>query len=454
MEKKPEGKAVKNDFSKGSVWKNIMAMALPMTLAQLINILYNIVDRMYIGHIPQAGTLALTGLGITFPIITMIGAFANLFGMGGAPLCSIARGQGKRQRAERIMGNAFTMLVICGSLLTVTGLLAKGKLLYLFGASEATYYYADSYISIYLLGSIFVMISLGMNGFINSQGFGKIGMTTVIIGAAANIILDPVFIFVLNMGVKGAALATVISQGISAFWVLGFLTSKRAILTLSKKSLMPDAGIIKSITALGLSGFVMSVTTSLVQIVCNANLKLYGGDIYVGVMTVINSVREVLNMPVNGLTNGSQPVLGYNYGAGENKRVKSGIKFTTISCIIYTVLAWALVMLIPDVLISVFNNSREMVTVGVSAMRLYFMGFCFMALQFSGQSVSVALGKSRQAIFFSLFRKVVIVIPLVILLPRIGNLGVMGVFLAEPISDFIGGTACFSTVIATIWSKL
>lgn len=451
MDKKREESS---DFSKGSVWKNIMNMALPMTLAQLINILYNIVDRMYIGHIPDAGALALTGLGITFPIITIIGAFANLFGMGGAPLCSIARGQGKNRRAEQIMGNAFTMLVLCGIVLTVAGLLSKRRILYLFGASQSTYYFADSYISIYLLGSVFVMVSLGMNGFINSQGFGKAGMATVAIGAAANIILDPIFIFGLHMGVKGAALATVISQGISAFWVLGFLVSKKAVLTLKRESLILNRGIVKSITALGLSGFVMAITTSLVQIVCNASLKLYGGDIYVGVMTVINSVREVLNMPVNGLTNGSQPVLGYNYGAGEYKRVKTGIKFTAISCVIYTILAWALVMLIPDVLISIFNSSEELIEAGVAAMRVYFMGFCFMALQFSGQSVSVALGKSRQAIFFSLFRKVIIVIPLVILLPRVGNLGVMGVFLAEPISDLIGGTACFSTVLATIWSKL
>ena len=281
-----------NDFTQGSISSNIMRLAFPMMAAQLINVLYSVVDRVYIGHLPDASTLALTGLGLTFPIIMIITAFANLFGMGGAPLCSIARGKGDDRRAERIMGNSFAMLLITGVLLMIVCLIFKRPILYAFGASDQTFPYADDYVEIYLCGSLFVMIGLGMNSFINSQGFAKIGMMTVALGAVVNILLDPVFIFIFGLGVRGAALATVLSQLLSALWVLRFLTGKKAIYRLSLKSMKLDFSLIGEISGLGLSGFIMSVTNSAVQIVCNASLQFYGGDIYVGVMTVLNSIRE------------------------------------------------------------------------------------------------------------------------------------------------------------------
>ena len=444
----------KNDFSKGSVARNIMSLAVPMTAAQLINVLYNVVDRMYIGHLPEASTLALTGLGLTFPIISIITAFSNLIGMGGAPLCSIARGHGDHERAETIMNNSFSLLVLSGAALTVFFLVFKRPVLYLFGASDETYPYADAYLTIYLIGSVFVMVGLGMNSFINSQGFGKTGMLTVLLGAVVNIVLDPVFIFLFHMGVQGAALATVISQLLSAAWVMRFLTGKKAIyrLRVSKMKIQPK--LTREITALGLSGFIMSITNSAVQIVCNATLQQFGGDLYVGVMTVLNSIREVLTMPVTGLTNGAQPVLGYNFGAGQYARVRSGIRFMSIVCIAFTTAAWIILMLIPEVFIHIFNSSPELIEKGVPALNLYFFGFFMMSLQFAGQSTFVALGKSRQAVFFSLLRKAFIVVPLTLWLPHVFGLGVNGVFLAEPISNFIGGSASFFTMLATVWPML
>ena len=444
----------KNDFGEGSVSSNILKMAVPMTLAQLINILYNVVDRMYLGHMDGDSSLALTGVGLTFPIITIISAFANLFGMGGAPLCSIARGTKDYERAESIMGNSFTLLFGSGVMLMVLGYLFRKPVLYLFGASDITYHYANDYICIYLAGTLFVMLGLGMNSFINSQGFAKTGMMTVLLGAVVNIILAPILIFACHLGVKGAALATVISQCLSAVWVLSFLTGKKAILKLRFCRMHLQARLVKEISALGSAGFVMAVTNGLVQIACNATLQSYGGDLYVGVMTVINSVREVLTMPVYGLTHGAQPVLGFNYGAEQYKRVKTGIVFMTVSCIIYTTIAWAATYFVPETLIRIFNSDEQLLAAGRAAMRIYFMGFFLMSLQFSGQSVFTALGKSKQAVFFSLLRKAIIVVPLTLLLPKIGTLGIDGVFWAEPISNLIGGMACFCTMVLTVWRKL
>ena len=294
-----------NDFSKGSVVKNILSIALPMTVAQLINILYNIVDRMYIGHIPGSDTLPLTGLGLCMPVISAVIAFANLFGMGGAPLCSIARGRGDVDEAEKIMGNSFAMLLFTGLLLTVTGLVFKRPLLYAFGASDATYPFADSYLTIYLLGNVFVMMSLGMNSFINAQGFGRMGMITTLIGAVLNIILDPILIFALDLGIRGAAIATVVSQAASALWTFIFLTGKKTILHIRLSSMKLEVRRVGSIIALGTSGFMMSITNSIVQVVCNATLSAFGGDLYVGVMTVLNSIREIVVMPVSGMNNGA-----------------------------------------------------------------------------------------------------------------------------------------------------
>lgn len=444
----------KNDFSKGSVVGNILSLALPMTLAQLINILYNVVDRMYIGRIPGQASLPLTGLGLCIPIISAVIAFANLFGTGGAPLCSIARGKGDLEEAERIVGNAFTMLLITGALLTVLGLLFKRPLLYAFGASDATWPYADSYLSIYLLGTIFVMISLGMNSYINAQGFARIGMCTTLIGAVLNLLLDPLFIFVFHMGIRGAAIATVLSQAASAFWTIRFLTGPSTILRIRVVSMKPCLRTIRAITALGLSGFMMAITNSLVQVVCNATLSVYGGDLYVGVMTVINSIREILTMPVSGITNGSQPVISFNYGAGKPDRIRTAIRFMAASCIGYTTLVWGILHLFPVFFIHIFNTQPELVEAAVPSLRIYYFGFFMMSLQFSAQTVFQALGKAKYAIFFSILRKVIIVAPLTVLLPKVIVPAVNGVFLAEPISNFIGGAACFCTMLVVSGREL
>ncbi|MBO6158048.1 MAG: MATE family efflux transporter [Firmicutes bacterium] len=444
----------RNDFTKGSMASNMLKLAVPMTFAQLINVLYNVVDRMYIGHIPETGMLSLTGLGVTFPIIMFVTAFTRLFGDGGAPLTSIARGEGKLEYAEKIMNNSFQLLVLSGLILTVLGLLFKKPLLYAFGASDATWPYADQYITIYLLGSVFVMVGLGMNSFINAQGFARVGMFSVLIGALINIVLDPVFIFLLGMGVRGAALATIISQGVVAVWVLRFLTSDKAILRLSLKPGGLEKDIIKRIFGLGLSGFTMACTNSAVQIACNASLQTFGGDLYVGVMTVLNSVREIIFMPVHGLTSGAQPVLGYNYGAKEYQRIKEGIRFITITGILFCTFVWVLLMLFPAFWIRIFNQDPELIRIGTHALRLYYMGYFLMSLQSSGQSVFVGLGKSKQAIFFSLFRKVILVVPLVLILPHLFGLGVDGVFLSEPISDLVGGGACYLAMYFTLYRKL
>lgn len=434
--------------------RNMLKLAIPMTLAQLINVLYNIVDRMYIGHIPETGMISLTGIGITFPLIMIITAFTNLFAQGGAPLCSIARGEGDTEKAEAIIGNSFTLLLISGAVLTLLGLLLKKPLLYWFGASDATFPYANSYITIYLMGSLFVMIGLGMNHYINSQGFARVGMSTVLLGAVVNLLLDPLFIFVFHMGVRGAALATILSQMLSALWVLHFLCSDKAILRLRLKNMKLRRDLVKRITGLGLSGFTMACTNSLVQIACNVSLQQFGGDLYVAIMTVINSVREMISMPISGTTSGSQPVLGYNFGARQYLRVREGIRFLIVTCIGYSVVVWALVMLLPTVFVRIFNQDAALLAIGGSCMRQYYMGFFLMSLQFIGQSVFVALGRSKQAVFFSLFRKVILVVPLVLLLPHISGIGVSGVFLAEPISDLLGGGACFVTMMCTIWPKL
>lgn len=444
----------KNDFTQGNVVGNILKLAIPMTLAQLINVLYSIIDRIFIGRIPENATLALTGLGLCLPITSIVMAFANLFGMGGAPLCSIERGRGNEEEAEKIMGNSFVLMLAFGVILTVLGLIFKKPLLYMFGASDATYPYAAQFAEIYLLGTIFVMVGLGMNSFINSQGFGTIGMMTVLLGAVVNIILDPIFIFTLDMGVRGAALATVIAQFLSAVWTVRFLTGKKAILKLKYSCFRLNKYRVKSIVGLGMSGFTMAVTNSVVQVMYNVSLQQYGGDLYVGVMTIINSIREVISMPVRGITNSAQPVMGYNYGASEYGRVKRAIVFTSVIPIIYTTAVWGLIHGYPEFFILIFNHDPEVIQAGVPAMRIYYFGFFFMSLQFAGQSIFVALGKAKQAVFFSIFRKVIIVAPLIILLPILLSNGTSGVFMAEPISNVIGGGACFLTMFFTVWREL
>jgi putative MATE family efflux protein len=441
-----------NDFSQGSIPRNIMSLAIPMTAAQLVNVLYSVVDRIYLGHLPGSDSLALTGLGITMPIVSILMGFANLCGTGGAPLCSISRGEGDDREAERVMGNAFLLLLILGAAATVFFLALKGPILYLFGASPDTFPYADGYMTIYLCGTLFVMVSLGMNPFINAQGFGRVGMMTVLLGAAVNIALDPLLIFVFHMGVQGAALATVFSQALSAGWVLAFLTGKRAILRLRRVDLRLDGPRTKKIVSLGLAGFFVNMTNSLVQVVCNATLQTYGGDTYVGVMTIINSLREVFIMPVQGLTNGSQPVAGYNYGARQYGRVREAIRFSVGVTVAYSALFWAAAMALPGPLIRIFKSDPDILAAGVPALRIYFALFLFMSLQIAGQGVFTGLGRSKQAVFFSLLRKAVINAPLTLLLPL--RMGAIGVFAAEAVSQLIGGLACFTTMYLTVYRPL
>ena len=446
--------SAQNDFSQGKVWKIILDQAIPLTIAQAVQVLYNVVDRIYLGHLPGASSLALTGVGLIFPIVALVTAFCNLFATGGTPLCAMARGAGNRERAEKLMNNTFSMLLLMAAMMMAAGYLFRRPILYLFGASDETYVYANAYLEIYLLGTVFTMIATGMNGFINAQGFPRIGMLTTVLGAALNVILDPIFIFFFDLGVRGAAIATVISQGVSCLWVLRFLTGKKALLRLNVAYMRPEWDLLREITALGLPGFIMSGTNCLVEVACNATLKVYGGDLYVGVMTVINSVREIFSLPVSGLTHGAQPVISFNYGAKEYRRVRSGIVFVSVAGIIMTVACWILVLTHPAFLFSLFSNDQHLVQIGIHSMQVYFFGFFFMALQFAGQTTFVALGKSRQAVFFSLLRKAFIVFPLTVLLPRFWNLGVEGVFLAEPVSNLIGGVACFATMIATVMPML
>lgn len=408
----------KSDFGTGNIYLRIVRLAIPTTLAQLINVLYNVVDRIFIGHVASASMESLTGIGLALPVITILTAFANLFSMGGAPLFSMARGAGDEKRAGEVMGNVFSMLLLTGGVLAVLCFLFQRPLLYLFGASDDTFGYASAYLSLYLLGTLFVMVSLGMNPFINAQGFGLIGMLTVSIGAVLNLILDPLFIFGLHLGVRGAAVATILSQLVSALWVLRFLTGKKALIPLRKDDMKLQISLVKEIVVLGLAGFIMSITNALVQITCNTTLQRWGGDVYVSVMTLINSVREV------------------------------------VSCVLISLVVWALVFCFPEFFIRVFNDDPTVLSLGVPALHVYFFGFFLMTLQFAGQSVFQSLGMSKRAIFFSLFRKVVIVVPLTMLLPMVGGLGSIGVFMAEPISNLIGGGACFATMLLTVYRHL
>lgn len=442
-----------NDFSKGPVWKCILTQAVPLTIAQLVQLLYNVVDRIYIGHLGDGNSLALTGVGLTFPIVTLIMAFSGLFGMGGVPLFSMERGAGNEEKAGKIIGNSFALLIVSAAILTAIGYLFSRPILFAFGASEASFVYANQYLRIYLIGTVCSMITTGMNGYINAQGFPKIGMFSIIIGAVTNILLDPIFIFGFEMGVSGAALATVISQAVSALWVLKFLFGRTVLIPIQLKNIRISKEITKDIFRLGTSNFIMAGTNCLVQIVCNSTLQSYGGDIYVGIMTVANSVREIFNLPISGIISGSQPVISYNFGAKAFERVKSGIRFNTFVGTGYTLFAWLLVVMFPKFWFGMFSDDLQMMDVGVEMLKLYFFGFVFMAFQFAGQSTFQALGDAKHAIFFSLLRKAIIVVPLTIVLPMVG-FGVTGVFLAEPISNVIGGLASYITMRMTVYKKL
>ena len=442
----------KTDFGTGSVGSAMIRQGLPMIAASVVNVLYNIVDRMFIGQIPVTGRDAITGLGVCLPIITFVSAFAFLAGNGGAPLAAIERGAGRHDEARRIMGQSAFLLAAFSIPLASVFLIYGRPVLAAFGASGNTIGYAFDYLSVYLLGTPAVFMSLGLNPYITMQGFPKTAMLTVIIGAVINAGLDPLFIYTFGMGVRGAALASIISQYISAIWALRFLTGKRAIIRLKLKSMIPDIRVIARIAALGFSSFTMSLTESAVQTVCNRTLSIYGGDIYIAAMTVINSVRQIVMLPMNGFSQGSSPVIGFNYGAGHFDRVKRGIRFVAVICAVYATSAWAFLMLSPGPLVRLFNRDAALLSIGVRSMRIYFGAFMMMSMQMAGQYSFLALGRAKQAIFFSLLRKAIIVVPLTLLLPRF--VGVNGVFLAEPISDILGGSACFATFMLTEWKKL
>lgn len=443
----------KVDFSQGPVWKCIVSQAIPLTIAQLVQLAYNVVDRIYLGHMGDGNSMALTGVGLTFPIITLIMAFTALFGIGGVPLFSMSRGAGDQEKAAKILGNSFALLLCSAGILMACGFIFCRPILFAFGASEESYVYAKQYLNIYLLGTFFSMTTTGLNGYINAQGFPKIGMLSIILGAVTNIILDPVFIFVLDMGVSGAALATILSQSISATWVLRFLFSKKPLVSLKKENIRIRKDITRDIFRLGTANFIMQGTNCLVQVACNSTLQRYGGDLYVGIMTVTNSVREICMLPVSGLINGAQPVVSFNYGARKYDRVRAGIRFNTYIGVSFTMVAWLLIVLFPQFWFGIFSDDVQMMAAGVNMLKIYFFGFVFMAFQFAGQSTFQAVGDAKHAIFFSLLRKAIIVAPLTFLLPALG-FGVKGVFLAEPVSNVIGGLASYLTMRFTVYRRL
>ena len=444
------------DFENGTITGNILGAGLPMLVAQLLNLLYNVVDRIYIARIPGEGTAALGAVGLCFPLIVIITAFANLFGSGGAPLFSIYRGKKKEPEAVCIMNTSFTMLSASALILMVTGLCFARPLLILFGASSEALTYALPYLMVYLIGTLPSMLSVGMNPFINAQGYSVIGMISVAIGAVANLLLDPLFIFVLGFGIRGAAIATVISQVLSAVFVLYFLTRKSELkVRLLHKSEVPKClGYAKNITSLGTAGFIMQITNSLVTICCNNVLSVTGGDIYISVMTIVSSVRQLVETPIYAMNEGTSPILSYNYGAVRPARVRKAILVLGMMILAYTVVMWSLIILVPGTLIRVFTSDTSLVQDTIPALNQYFAAFIFMDLQYIGQTVFKSLNKKKQAIFFSLLRKVFSVVPLTYLMPYALHMGTRGVFLAEPVSNIIGGSLCFITMLCTVLPEL
>lgn len=426
----------------------MLSMAIPSVVAQVINILYNIVDRIYIGHIEGVGMEALTGVGVTFPIITLISAFSAFVGAGGAPLASIWLGKGDRKRAEKILGNGVSLLILFTIFLMLLFYLFQTPLLYLFGASDATIGYASAYINIYLLGTIFVELALGLNTFIISQGQSKVAMAAVLIGAAANIILDPVFIFGLRMGVRGAAYATVISQALSALWTVGFLVGPKSSLTIRLWALKPELRTIGSVMALGVSPFIMRATESLISIVLNNGLQRYGGDIYVGSLTIMQSVMQMYSAPLGGFTQGVQPIISYNFGAGNFDRVKKlyrwmiGISFGAAAG------ATLLTMIFPGFFAGMFTNDENLVALVQQVMPLFVCGMLVFGLQQGIQPTFLALGQAKISLFIAIFRKVILLIPLALILPL--KFGVMGIYYAEPISDVTSATVATILFLANI----
>ena len=435
--KNPSGKASENDLGRDRIGRLLLRLALPSILAQLINALYNIIDRMFIGRIPDIGATALTGVGVTFPIVMIISAFSALVGMGGAPRAAIKMGEGKEEEAAGILGNCFALLLGVSALLTAVFLLFRDPLLLSFGASADTLPYASDYLLIYVSGTVFVQIALGLNPFINAQGFATTGMTTVLIGAGLNILLDPLFIFGFGMGVRGAAVATILSQAVSAGWVLLFLAGKRTRLRIRLQNMRPRSRVLLPVLALGLSPFIMQSTESLVNIALNASLQRYGGDTAVGAMTICGSVLQVMLMPVTGLTQGASPIISYNYGAQNVERVKKTFRLLFFWSVFLSTAAWLSLMLFPGMYVSIFSEDPALTAKAVWALRI-FTGCLFMlGIQFSCQQTFVALGQARTSLLLALLRKIFLLIPLIFLLPCLLSDKVFAVFLAEPVADFL-----------------
>ena len=425
------------DLGKEPVGHLLFILAVPAITSQVVNALYNMVDRMYIGHIPEVGSAALTGVGVCFPIIMIISAFAYLFGMGGAPRASIFMGKKDNDTAEKILGNCTTSLMIIAVLLTVLVLIFQEPLLYLFGASENTIGYAMDYMTIYAIGTIFVQLTLGLNAFISAQGFSKISMLTVVIGAVTNIVLDPIFIFGLNMGVQGAAVATVMSQALSAIWAFWFLSGKNTILKLKRENLKINFHILLPCIALGVAPFAMQATESVLVLCFNSSLLKYGGDLAVGAMTILSSVMQFAMLPLQGLTQGGQPIISYNYGAKQGDRVQKAFKLQTISCFSYSSILWLLIMIFPSLFVAIFTSDSQLTEITIWALRIYMAGVLLMGIQISCQQTFIAFGNSKKSAFLAVFRKILVLIPLIYILPMFISDQVFAVFLAEPIADTI-----------------
>ena len=437
-----------------AIGKLMISMAVPSIIAQIINILYSIVDRIYIGHIKGVGMEALTGVGVTFPIITLISAFSAFVGAGGAPLAAIWLGKGDRKRAEKILGNGVTLLVFFTVILMAFFYAFQKPLLYLFGASDATIGYAVSYISIYLAGTIFVELALGLNAFIISQGQSRTAMMAVLLGAASNIILDPIFIFALGMGVKGAAYATVISQALSALWTVGFLISRKSSLTIKWQAMKPDFPVIGNVMALGISPFIMRATESLISIVLNNGLQKYGGDIYVGSLTIMQSVMQMYSAPLGGFTQGVQPIISYNFGAGNFDRVKKLYRSMITVCFLFAAMATVLVMIFPGFFAGMVTNDAQLIALVEKMMPIFMCGMLIFGLQQGIQPTFLALGQAKLSLFIAIFRKVILLVPLALVLPL--KFGVMGIYYAEPVSDVLSAvtaTVLFLLNIKKIVSK-
>ena len=422
------------------IGKLLFKLAVPTVAAQMINMLYNIVDRIYIGHIPGEGDLALTGVGICMPLILIVGAFSALAGSGGAPRASIFMGKGDCEGAEKIMAGCFTLLVFTSAVLTAVLLMWNREFLLAFGGSENTIEYAVSYMNIYALGTVFVQITLGMNAYITAQGFSKQGMKTVLIGAVCNIILDPIFIFVFDMGVKGAALATIISQAVSCIWVMAFLCSKKSLLKIKKENLRIDMKVVGPCLALGLSPFIMQSSESIISICFNSSLLKYGGDVAVGAMTILTSVMQFAMMPLQGLGQGAQPITSYNFGAGNKNRVKETFFLLFKVCMCYSVLLWAAIMLLPDTFAGIFTSEPALRTFAAGALRVYCAVMFVFGIQISCQMTFMAIGYAKSSILVAVMRKFVLLIPLIYILPAIIENKTMAVYMAEPVADFIAVT--------------